>query len=75
MKNRDRTGLFDGIKPIYRTGLVLLALFLVVSGVFKALSVRTNYYNFWGHLAFAPSLVFVGLLLIVAMILAWVRNK
>lgn len=75
MKNQRKTGLFDGIKPIYRLGIVLFALFLMVSGVFKVLSGRTNYYNLWGHLAFAPSLILVGLLLIVAMIFAWVRNK
>ena len=75
MKNREKTGLFDGIKPIYRLGIVLLGLLFVGSGVRHVLSGRTNYYNPWGHLVFAPFSILIGLLLIVAIIFVWVRNK
>jgi hypothetical protein len=75
VKKRPDTGLFDGVKPIYRLGMVLFALLLVGSGVADVLGGRTNYYNRWGHLVFAPSAILVGLSLIVAIIFAWVRNK
>jgi hypothetical protein len=75
VKNRHSTGLLDGVKPIYRLGLVLVALLLVSSGVRHVLSGRTHYYNPWGNLLFAPFLILIGLLLMVAIIVAWVKNK
>lgn len=75
MKNRAQTGLLDGIKPIYRLGIVLLGLFFVGLGVLHVLSGRTNFFNPWGQLVFAPSAILVGLSIIAANIFAWVRNK
>jgi hypothetical protein len=75
MSNRENSSLFEGIKPIYRLGMVLLALFLVILGALDMLSGRTNYYNHWGHVVFAPFLILIGFLLIVAIVFAWARNK
>jgi hypothetical protein len=75
VKNRQETGLFDGIKPIYRLGIVLLGLFCVAWGVVAVLSGHTNYYNRRGHVVFTPFLILIGVSIIVASIVAWVRNK
>jgi hypothetical protein len=75
VKKKRKTGLFDGMEPIYKLGMALLALSLVGLGVLDVLRGRTNYFNPWGHLAFAPSLILIGLSLSVATIFAWVRNK
>jgi hypothetical protein len=75
MKNRLETDLFDGVKPIYMIGLVLLGLFFASFGLLDVLSGRTNYLNPWGHVAFAPFAILIGLSIIVAIIFAWVRNK
>jgi len=75
VKNQQKTGLLDGIKPIYTLGLMLLGLFFVGLGVLDILSGRTNFFNPWGQLVFAPSAILIGLSLIVAIIFAWVRNK
>jgi hypothetical protein len=75
VKKQQKAGPLDGIEPIYRMGIVLFALFLVGLGVLDVLNGRTNYFNHWRRLVFAPSLVLIGLSLIVATIFAWVRNK
>jgi hypothetical protein len=75
VKNQRKTGLFDGIKPIYRLGMVLFALFLMGMGVLDVLGGRTYYYNRWGRLVFPPFFILIGLSMIVAIISAWVRNK
>jgi hypothetical protein len=75
MKNRPETGLFDGVKPIYMIGLVLIGLFFVSFGLLDVLGGKTNYLNPWGHVVFAPFAILIGLLKIVAIIFAWVRNR
>jgi hypothetical protein len=71
VKKKRKTGLFEGIKPIYRLGMALFAVSLGGLGVLDVLGGRTNYFNPWGHLVFAPSLILIGLSLIVATIFAW----
>jgi hypothetical protein len=75
MSYRESSSLFEWIKPINRLGMVLFALFLVILGALDMLSGRTNHYNHWGQMVFAPSLILIGFLLIVAIVLARARNK
>lgn len=75
MKSQKVKGLFDGATPKQRLGWVFVGLIVIATGVLSLLEGGTNYRNFWGLVVFAPFTVVVGLLLIVAVVVAWMRSK
>ncbi|HYL61517.1 MAG TPA: hypothetical protein VE077_02770 [Candidatus Methylomirabilis sp.] len=73
MKNSQ--GPFDALKPIYRLGVVLIGLLFVSIGAVNVLGGRTNYFNAWEQVVFAPFAILVGLLLIVTVVVVPARKK
>lgn len=71
----DRRDSFGRIKPIYRLGVVLLGLLMLATGVLVVMSGKTHFQNYWGAPVFAPFAIVIGLLIILAMIISWVRDQ
>jgi hypothetical protein len=60
MKAKARRGLFDGVKPIYRLGLVLVSFVCIGIGILRILEGKTNELNPWDQMVFAPFAIFIG---------------
>lgn len=71
----DRRDMLAGTKPIYRLGVVCLGLLMLATGVLVVMNGRTHFQNYWGAPVFAPFAIVIGLLIIVAMIISWVRDR
>jgi hypothetical protein len=59
MKNRPETGLFDGVKPIYMIGLVLIGLFFVSFGLLDVLGGKRTT-SILGDMSYLPHLQFLS---------------
>lgn len=64
MKNstRDKLG---------RTGIILLSVLLILTGVAHLITGSFGWRNYWGGLVFSPFAIFFGLLLIYVAVFRW----
>jgi len=75
VKSRKVRGLFDGATPTQRLGYVFVGLIFIAMGVLRLLEGGANFRNPWGQIVFAPFAIDIGLLLIVAVVVAWMMKK
>jgi DMSO/TMAO reductase YedYZ heme-binding membrane subunit len=60
-------------KPIHRLAFLFLGLMCIAAGTLSLLRGRTYYPNVWGAPVFAPFILFVGFLCLVAALRVWKR--
>jgi hypothetical protein len=75
VKNQPKPDPFEGLKPIYRLGVVMIGLAAISISVLRWLRNGMNCENYWGQVVFAPFGVLIGVLMIVAVVVGWFKGK